>query len=235
MTYEIKNRWTGEVIYSHDGANLSGADLSGADLSRADLSGVDLSGADLSGANLSRANLSGADLSGANLSSANLSRADLSGADLSGVYLSGANLSGADLSGADLSGVDLSGVDLSGANLSRANLSAIRDDLWSVLDSAPAEAQAVRDALLTGKVDGSTYSGDCCCLVGTMANARGCYYRDMDGLRPDSSRAAERWFLAIRPGMTSETSQIVRITVAWVDEWLAKASTSVVMEGQPSN
>ncbi len=108
---EIKNRFTGKVIFSFEcetvkecvieavnsRANLSGANLSGADLSRANLSGADLSVADLSEANLS----------GANLSRANLSVADLSVADLSVADLSRANLSRADLSGADLSGADL--------------------------------------------------------------------------------------------------------------------------------
>ena len=79
---QIKNRFTGGVIFEGDG---SVKDL--AVENRADLSGANLSGANLSKANLSRANLSGADLSGADLY-----RADLSGANLSGADLSGANL-----------------------------------------------------------------------------------------------------------------------------------------------
>jgi hypothetical protein len=90
MKIEIKNRFTGSIIFEYtkdnntisetvkeyirqeiqkgkSGADLSGADLSGADLSRANLSRADLSRADLSGADLSGADLSGADLSGANL------------------------------------------------------------------------------------------------------------------------------------------------------------------------
>ena len=81
MKFEIKNRWSGEIIFSIETdswrlavelAVKSRANLSRADLSGADLSGANLSGANLSGANLSRANLSGANLSGANLSGANL-------------------------------------------------------------------------------------------------------------------------------------------------------------------
>ena len=98
MKIEIKNRWTGAVIFSHDSeensmritveaaieakANLSRANLSRADLSRADLSRANLSRADLSGANLRDADLSDADLSGADLSGANLRDADLSGANI---------------------------------------------------------------------------------------------------------------------------------------------------------
>jgi hypothetical protein len=88
MKIDIKNRWTGLVIYSADAELLKLADLSGANL-------ID---ADLSGANLSSANLIGADLRGANLRGANLSSAILSGANLIDADLRGANLSSAILS-----------------------------------------------------------------------------------------------------------------------------------------
>jgi uncharacterized protein YjbI with pentapeptide repeats len=143
MVIEIKNRFSGSVIFSHEqegntikialelalksranlyGANLSGANLYGANLSRADLSGANLYGANLSRADLSGANLYGANLSRADLSGANLYGANLYGADLYGANLYGANLSRADLSGANLYGADLYGANLYGANLYGANL-----------------------------------------------------------------------------------------------------------------
>ena len=96
MKYEIKNRFTGDVLFALETASLK----------------LCMEAAVTARANLSRANLSGAYLSGAYLS-----RADLSGANLSGAYLSGADLSGANLSGADLSRANLSGANLSGADL----------------------------------------------------------------------------------------------------------------------
>jgi hypothetical protein len=110
---EIKNRFTGEIIFSHEcedntigktvkQALKSSADLSSANISYAKLSSADLSYADLSSADLSSADLSSADLSYANLSYANLSSADLSSADLSYANLSSANLRSADLSYAKL-------------------------------------------------------------------------------------------------------------------------------------
>ena len=223
------------------GANLSDANLSGADLSDAYLSDAYLSDAYLSDANLSRANLSRANLSGANLSDAYLSDAYLSDADLSDAYLSDADLSDADLSDANLSranlsranlsranlsraylsGADLSDANLSDADLSRANLSGIKDDFFKILDSAPSEVPGVLAALNAGKVDGSTYEGPCACLVGTVANLRGCHYEDIPGIEPDSYRPAERWFFMIRKGSTPENNQAAAITKAWIEEWIA--------------
>ena len=113
---QIKNRWTGSVLFEHEKDNNTIKDtLLEALRLRAYLRGADLSRADLSGADLRGAYLSGADLRGAYLSGADLSGADLSGAYLYGAYLSGAYLYGADLSRANLSGTDLRGAYLSGA------------------------------------------------------------------------------------------------------------------------
>jgi len=178
----------------------------------------DKSRPDLSRANLSRANLSDADLSDADLSRADLSRADLSRA----------NLSDADLSDADLSDADLSRADLSDADLSRADLSAIKSDIYDIVDLVPLDLPYMVAALKAGTVDGSTYRSDCNqgCLVGTLeisAKRRIASNPDLDmpHIPHNSSRPAERWFLAIRPGMTPENSQIVAWTVQILEERLA--------------
>ncbi len=119
--FEIKNRWTKEVLFTCDipegmesgmiarhaveaaiaaDANLRGADLYGADLYDAKLRGADLRGADLYDANLRGANLRGADLRGADLRGANLRGADLYDANLRDADLYDAKLRGADLRGA---------------------------------------------------------------------------------------------------------------------------------------
>jgi len=224
-------KWAIKSRADLSGANLSGANLSGAYLSRADLSRAYLSGANLSGAYLSRANLSRANLSRANLSGADLSRADLSGA-----YLSGANLSGADLSGANLSRANLSGANLSGAYLSRADLSraylspealrAFKADLWLTLSDigGPLEAQHTLAKLRAGQVNGSTYgsANECACLVGTIANAKGVDYHDVDR---NSDRPAERWFLMIAPGDKPEDETgggfAAKMAVEWIEQWCA--------------
>ena len=217
------------------GADLSGADLRGADLSGAYLRGADLRWAYLRGADLRGADLSGADLSGADLRGAYLRGADLSGADLRGAYLRGAYLRGADLRGADLSGAylrgaylrgaylrgaDLRGADLRGADLRGAYLSDVKKDLFEVLSAAPAEVPVLLKAVKAGKIDGTAYQGDCACLVGTIANARSCDYRELNGLKPNADRPAERWFLGLSPGHTPKKSQIAAITAEWIEEWM---------------
>jgi len=93
MNFEIKNRFSGSVIFSLEcdswklcveAAVKSSADLSGANLYGANLYGANLRGADLGGANLRGADLGGADLYGANLRGADLRGADLGGKKLVG-------------------------------------------------------------------------------------------------------------------------------------------------------
>lgn len=108
---EIKNRWTGKVLFEYEKENNTIKDT----VVEAVKNGACLSDAYLSGADLGDADLGGADLRGAYLGGAYLSDADLSDADLRGAYLRGACLRGADLSGAYLSDADLSGADLRGA------------------------------------------------------------------------------------------------------------------------
>lgn len=128
---EIRNRWTGSVVfeYTKEGNTITetvldairrGADLRDADLCGADLCDADLCGANLCDADLCDANLCGAYLCDANLRSANLSGANLRDADLRCADLCGANLRGANLRGADLRGANLYGADLRGANLRNA-------------------------------------------------------------------------------------------------------------------
>ncbi|WP_426271555.1 pentapeptide repeat-containing protein [Dyella kyungheensis] len=202
MKFDIKHRWSGNVIFSCElTAELAGAEYAlqlGFAVKKAIEAKANLYGANLYGATLSRADLSGA----------NLSRANLYGADLYGANLSRANLSGANLYGATLSG----------ANLSGANLRSVRADFYDVLAWAPAEVPALIDALKNGGVDGSTYQGACACLVGTIANVRGVEYSELEH---DSSRPIEVFFASIREGDTPATNQFSAIATEWAEQWLA--------------
>lgn len=115
------------------------------------------------------------------------------------------------------------GAELSSANLNKdssADLTKVRDDIWAVLSCAPAEAFAVRDALLAGKVEGWAYSGQCACLVGTIANERGCSVNDLLLLEPNMNRPAEIFFLSINQGDTPDNSESCKLAYQWVDQWI---------------
>jgi len=104
--YEIKNRFTGEVLFSCDipegmeSGMIARHALEEAISQGANLRGANLEGANLRGANLRDANLRDANLEGANLWDANLRYANLEGANLRGANLDGANLWDANLQGA---------------------------------------------------------------------------------------------------------------------------------------
>ena len=134
-----------------------------------------------------------------------------------GLAVRWARRSGADLSGADLRGADLRGAVLSDAVLRGAVLSEIRNDLWDVLLRAQPEVPALLEALRSGRVNGSTYEGECACLAGTIANARHVPYRDLGFADP--SRPIERWFLGIKEGDTPENNQIAKIAEVWIVEF----------------
>jgi hypothetical protein len=84
--FEIKNRFSGAVLFSLETENLKLA------IETAVKAGADLRGADLRGADLRDTYLRGADLRGADLRGADLRGADLCGADLCGADLCGAKI-----------------------------------------------------------------------------------------------------------------------------------------------
>ena len=196
--YEIKNRWTGAVMATVD-ISITPDTLPSAKLGLA-----------VKWAAKKKADLHGADLHGADLHSADLH---------------GANLRGADLRDADLRDADLHGADLRDANLRGADLRSFRADLWFILSMARAEVPAMADALRNGRVDGSTYDGECSCLVGTLEHA------GATRLPRASSSPAEQWFSMIcegdKPGDDSVGGFAAKQALEWVEEYCA--ATDIVL------
>jgi uncharacterized protein YjbI with pentapeptide repeats len=187
MKFEIKNRWTGKVLFKAEIGSLklclelaikSGASLVGANLDGASLNGARLNGASLIGASLDRASLNGARLNGASLIGANLDGASLIGASLDGASLNGARLNGASLNGASLIGASLIGANLDraslvGASLDGANLNGASLDGAS-LDGARLDKKYVQVSRIGSAKRMTTYCVDddkiwCGCFTGTLA------------------------------------------------------------------
>ena len=202
-----------------EGADLRGANLRDAGLERADLEGANLERANLIGADLRGANLRDADLRGANLIGANLERADLEGADLRDANLIGASLERANLIGANLIGADLERADLEGADLERADLEPIKKDMFDVLLRAIPEIPNLKQSLIEGNIDGSTYDGECACLCGTLEKTDSLKIRKVIRDGRDSNRPIERFFLCIKKGDTPENNQYAKIAMGWIEEF----------------
>ena len=130
----------------------------------------------------------------------------------------------ANLRGADLSGANLRSADLRGAVGIRSYFEQVKADMFAVLATAPTEAPAVLAALEAGKVDGSTYDGECACLVGTMEHAaqNGSRFDVLAQIPRDASRPAEVFFQRIRPGDTPSNSPDAAIASVWVREFIAQ-------------
>lgn len=120
------------------------------------------------------------------------------------------------------------GADLTGADLTRAVLRQFKADLWMTLTQNRAEVPALISALRDGKVNGSTYSGVCSCLIGTIANARGVAVEDIER---DASNPAEIWFSPIRPGDTPDKETAggshAKIALEWAEEWCALSGVTL--------
>ena len=197
MNIGIKNRWSGAVIFAHD--------CEGNTIKKAVLAAVK----------------AGSDLRGSDLRDSDLRGSDLRGSDLSGIDLSGSDLRCSDLRDSNLRDSNLRGSDLRGSDLTP-----IRDDIWVVLSSAPNEVPALIAALKDGRVDGSTYEGDCACLVGSIANVRHERINSLRALKPDSGRPAERFFLGISKGDKPETNQASALAVEWCEDWLNRMQSA---------
>jgi hypothetical protein len=155
-----------------------------------------------------------ASLDGASLVGASLVRASLVGA-----RLDRASLVGASLVGASLDGASLVGASLDRASLDKAQLRTYRADLFDILLRAPREVEGLLKAVREGRINGSTYEGECACLVGTIANVRGCSVDTID--YRDSSRPAEQWFMLISPGQTPENHEPSKLVEQWIMEFQA--------------
>ena len=210
MKIEIKHKWSANLLFECNADSLK------IGLEIAVKNKIDLEGANLRGTNLEGANLEGAYLRSANLRDANLRGANLEDADLRGANLRGANLEDADLRGANLEGAYLEGASLEGAYLED-----IKKDFFERLEKAKMEVTGLYDVVMRGKVNGSTYEGECACFCGTIANIRKEKYSEMNiDLRPDSNCPTEKWFLAIRKGDTPENNHVSAVTASWLREFM---------------
>ena len=123
---------------------------------------------------------------------------------------------------------DLRDADLRGADLRDADLRSFKADLWMTLTQYQAEIPGLIKAIREGRIDGSRYSGECACLVGTIANVKKV---SADTLPQNSNDPAERWFLMIhkgdKPGDDSGGGFAAKMALEWALEYCALAGIAV--------
>ena len=108
------------------------------------------------------------------------------------------------------------------------NLSGFKSDMIAEILKLPDELENLRTTLVAGKIDGSTYSGECACLAGTIAKHRGIeisrggmIQENGCAFKADPGSLREQWFMRIRPGHTPENSPFAKAALDWIDEAIA--------------
>ena len=88
------------------------------------------------------------------------------------------------------------------------------------------EVEGLRAAIVEGRIEGSTYMGECACLVGTMEKVAALNNEKLVVLKRNQWRPAERFFLNISKGHTPENNQSSKIVLEWLDQWLDSMKTA---------
>ena len=118
--------------------------------------------------------------------------------------------------------------DLTRADLRGANLEPIKNDFFIVLLHGIKEIGFLKQAIIDGKIDGSTYegNGECSCLSGTLYTGAVKQDGPQEAARVDvikscrrAERPAERFFLGIKPGDTPENNQASQLVLEWILEF----------------
>lgn len=113
-------------------------------------------------------------------------------------------------------------------------LAPVKADLFAILDKAPWEAYAVRQAVIKGQIDGTKYKGDCCCIKGIIAKNAGLtigklgtydspLFESTYGIKLGLfSSPLEQYIVDIRPGQTPENDERCKQLLAWLNEYIAE-------------
>lgn len=129
--------------------------------------------------------------------------------------------------GASMVGARLDNASMDGASMVGARLTPIKQDFLAEVLRLPAELENLRAALIEGRVDGSTYTGSCACLAGTICrNMPEACIENGEEVGPvqfhiDASSPREAFFTAIKAGDTPETNPASKIALEWTDEAIA--------------
>lgn len=99
---------------------------------------------------------------------------------------------------------------------------AARDDLWRWCDRLPDRVPALLSAVRKGRMDGTTFTRSCRCVIGTLATEDpwGAVMTIVrDGRLGPGVDPIENYIFSIRPGQTPATSPIMAHLERWIVQW----------------
>lgn len=205
-----------------DEVNLCFACFDGLDLSDVNFCGTMLGHATFRGAILRRTNFTGCSLRRAIFDDADCTEAVFTHAAFTDLtYWNGAIMRGACITGTDPWSLSHAQV------LDQVDLLPLRGDLGRILDAAPAEVSQLLELLREGRIDGTMYTGACCCLLGSIARIRGDHYLELPDLPPNSASPAESFVQGIRR-KTPKTNQAAEILEKEILHWMARRAVDAV-------
>ena len=137
-----------------------------------------------------------------------------------GATFYGATFYGATFYGATFYGATFYGATFYGATFDEKTLRNFKHDFWGVLIRYKNEVPALIEHIKNGKINGSCYSGECCCLMGTFAKIKNLNIEDNQFSIKDASSPAEQWFTMIKPGDTPENNYASKMALKWIEEFL---------------
>lgn len=89
-----------------------------------------------------------------------------------------------------------------------------------------ARKRFLKQNIIDGKIDGSTYDGECACLSGTLFNGATKNNGPQEPIVKakimscrNAARPIERFFLGIRNGDKPETNQFSKLALEWLEEF----------------
>ena len=91
--------------------------------------------------------------------------------------------------------------------------------MFLLLIHAKSEIESLKKAIIDGKIDGSTYEGECACLCGTLEKTKNTDLKNKIFDLRDSSRPIEMFFQGIKKGDMPETNQFSKLALEWVEEF----------------
>lgn len=105
-------------------------------------------------------------------------------------------------------------------DLSEFDVSSIRSAYFDTLSMSLGAADFILDQIRKGKIDGRSYEGECCCVLGKIAQHDKVSWKQGPIKADPLNSIVERFTQAIRPGDKPANSRFCKALETWTVEWI---------------